>query len=165
MITLEPITPHNVSIFRAVRLRALQDTPHAFSSTYAQECQFTEADWIDRARRWNGERGVGFLALDDGTACGIVGSFLDSADPTRALLVSMWTAPTHRERGIGRLLVNEVAGWARERGARVLQLVVTSNNGPAIRFYERLGFGRTGRTEPYPNDPSVIEYEMCRPIS
>jgi ribosomal protein S18 acetylase RimI-like enzyme len=42
--------------------------------------------------------------------------------------------------------------------------MVTSNNEPAIRFYERLGFTRTGRTEPYPNDPGVIEYEMLRPI-
>jgi ribosomal protein S18 acetylase RimI-like enzyme len=165
MITVEPITPENVSIFKAVRLRALQDTPHAFSSTYAQECQFTDTDWTNRAMRWNGQRGVGFLALDDGTACGIAGSFLDSEDPTRAQLVSMWTAPTHRQRGIGRLLVNEVAGWARRRGARVLQLMVTSNNQPAILFYERLGFTRTGRSEPYPNDPSVIEYEMLRPIS
>jgi ribosomal protein S18 acetylase RimI-like enzyme len=49
-------------------------------------------------------------------------------------------------------------------GARALQLMVTSNNEPATRFYERLGFTRTGRTEPYPNDPVVIEYEMARPI-
>jgi ribosomal protein S18 acetylase RimI-like enzyme len=46
----------------------------------------------------------------------------------------------------------------------MLQLMVTSINEPAIGFYERLGFTRTGRTEPYPNDPTVIEYEMSRPI-
>jgi ribosomal protein S18 acetylase RimI-like enzyme len=42
--------------------------------------------------------------------------------------------------------------------------MVTSINEPAIRFYERLGFARTGRTEPYPNDQAVIEYEMARVI-
>ena len=102
--------------------------------------------------------------MDGDTACGIAGSFLDQNDATRAHLLSMWTAPTHRQQGIGRLLVNDVLNWARGRDARTLQLMVTSNNEPAIRFYQRLGFTRTGRTEPYPNDPGVIEYEMSRPI-
>ncbi len=113
----------------------------------------------------NGERGAGFLAMDGETACGIAGSFLDENDSTRAQLVSMWTAPIHRMQGVGRLLINEVHNWAHLRAARTLLLMVTSNNEPALRFYERLGFTRTGRTKPYPNDPAVIEYEMSRPIS
>jgi ribosomal protein S18 acetylase RimI-like enzyme len=164
LIVIEPITLLNTFLFKDVRLRALQDAPHAFGSTYTKESQFTELEWIKRVERWNGESGVGFLALDQGTACGIAGSFLDQNDATRAHLLSMWTAPTHRQQGIGRLLVNDVLNWARGRNARTLQLMVTSNNEPAIRFYQRLGFTRTGRTEPYPNDPAVIEYEMSRPI-
>jgi len=163
-IAIEPITTANMLLFKDVRLRALQDTPYAFGSTYAKESQFTELEWIKRVERWNGESGTGFLAMDQGTACGIAGSLLDQNDATRAQLVSMWTAPTHRQRGIGRLLVNDVLNWARRRDARILQLMVTSNNEPAIRFYERLGFTLTGRTEPYPNDASVIQYEMARAI-
>ena len=72
--------------------------------------------------------------------------------------------PTHPQRGIGRLLVNEIVGWASRRGAHTSQLLVTSNNELAMVFYQRLGFTRTGRTEPYPNDPSLIEYEMSRPV-
>ena len=164
MILLEPITPQNVFVFKEVRLRALRDTPTAFGSTYAREAQLTDAEWIERAIRWNGEKGIGFLAMDDGVACGIAGSFLDENDSTRAQLISMWTSPTHRRNGVGRLLVDEVAAWAHLRGARTLLLTVTSVNEPAMRFYERLGFTRTGRTEPYPNDPAVIEYEMARAI-
>src|ERR1700750_363750 len=98
MVTIEPITIQNVSIFKDVRLRALQDTPSAFGSTYARESHLTDAEWIERAVRWNGEKGIGFLAVDDGAACGIAGSFLDENDATRALLISMWTSPTHRRR-------------------------------------------------------------------
>ena len=112
----------------------------------------------------NGERGAGFLAMDGENACGIVGSFLDQNDPTRALLVSMWTAPSHRRQGVGHLLVEEVLNWARSRKVRTLPLMVTSNNESAMRFYERLGFSKTGYTEPYPNDPAVIEHEMSRQI-
>jgi len=161
---LEPITTQKVFVFKEVRLRALRDNPRAFGSTYARESLLTDAEWIERASRWNGEKGIGFLAMDDGVACGIAGSFLDENDATRAQLISMWTAPTHRRQGVGRLLVDEVAGWARLRGARTLLLTVTSVNDPAMRFYERLGFVRTGRTEPYPNDPAVVEYEMARRI-
>ena len=105
MIVIEPIKPLNTFLFKAVRLRALQDAPYAFGSTYAKESQLAGSDWIKRVERWNGESGAGFLAMDQDTACGIAGSFLDQNDPTCAQLISMWTAPSHRQRGIGRLLV------------------------------------------------------------
>ena len=164
MIVIEPITPLNVAVFKDVRLRALQEAPYAFGSTYAREVQFDRAEWAMRVERWNGERGVGFLAMDGATACGIAGSLLDENNPTRAQLVSMWTAPTRRQLGIGRLLVDAVLDWARTRNVRTLLLMVTSNNDTAIRFYERLAFTKTGRAEPYPNDASVLEVEMSQPI-
>ncbi|MGA3087342.1 MAG: GNAT family N-acetyltransferase [Terriglobales bacterium] len=165
LIAISRITPQNASVFKAVRLRALQDAPHAFSSTFAEESRFADAEWLARIERMNGNRGVGFLAIDGETACGIAGSFLNQGDATRAQLVSMWTAPTHRLQGVGRLLISEILNWAHLRNARTLLLMVTSNNEPAIQFYERLGFTRTGRVEPYPNDPAVFEYEMSMPIS
>jgi ribosomal protein S18 acetylase RimI-like enzyme len=165
LIAIKPITPQDAFVFKAVRLRALQDAPHAFGSTYATESQFTDSEWLARIERMNGKAGVGFLAMDGEAACGIAGSFLYENDSTRAQLISMWTAPTHRHQGIGRQLINEILNWAHLRNARTLLLMVTSNNEPAIRFYERLGFTKTGRTEPYPNDPAVIEYEMSKPIS
>jgi ribosomal protein S18 acetylase RimI-like enzyme len=164
LIAIKPITPLNAFVFKAVRLRALEDAPHAFSSTYARESQFADSEWLARAAGMNGERGAGFLAMDGEHACGLVGSFLDQNDPTRAHLVSMWTAPTHRQQGVGRRLVEEVFKWAHARKVRTLLLMVTSSNESAMRFYERLEFARTGRAEPYPNDPAVIEYEMSRPI-
>lgn len=164
MIVIEPITPQNASIFRATRLRALQDTPNAFGSTYAKESQLTDDDWVTRARNWKGEKSILYLAMDARNAIGIAGSYLDQKDPTRAHLISMWTAPTHRHQGIGRLLVDEIINWATLHEAVTLQLMVTSSNEPAILFYRRLGFGFTGHIEPYPNDPGLVEYQMSRSI-
>ncbi len=76
----------------------------------------------------------------------------------------MWVAPSHRRTGTGRILVDAIETWARSAGAHTLQLMVTSNNLPAISFYERLGFTKTGRTEPYPNDPALIEFQMSKPL-
>ena len=162
MITLERITAQNAMVFKAVRLRALQDTPSAFGSTYAKESQFADSEWVKRDDNMTGERSLGFLAIDEGVACGIAACFLDQVDATQGQLISMWTALTHRHQGVGRLLVNEILEWARRRGVRILRLMVVCNNEGAIKFYERLGFTRTGRTEPYPNDPALIEYEMSR---
>jgi ribosomal protein S18 acetylase RimI-like enzyme len=165
MVILEPVTQENILAFKAVRLRALLDTPSAFGATYAKESQLTDADWLKRAAKWNGERAILYLARDGSVACGIAGSHFDEADATRAHLISMWTAPTHRRLGVGRLLVEEMFSWARLRGAKTMLLLVTSNNHGAMAFYKRLGFTLTGRTEPYPNDPALIECEMSRPIA
>ena len=165
MIIIKPITPENAPIFKTARLRALQDTPSAFGSTYAKESQLTDADWVARANNWNGEKSILYMAMENETVVGIAGSHLDQDDPTQAHLISMWTAPTHREQGVGRLLVNEIVNWARLRKAVTLKLMVTSSNDSATAFYRRLGFTLTGRTEPYPNDPALIEYEMSRPLA
>ena len=165
MITIKPITGDNVEIFKTVRLRALQESPAAFGSTYAREAAFPKSEWLARVERWSGEKGVGFLAMNEETACGIAGALRDLEDVSRAQLVSMWTAPVYRREGIGRLLVNAVLDWARQRNVKTLLLMVVSTNDEAIRFYERLGFAKTGRTEPYPNDPTIFEYEMAQTVS
>jgi ribosomal protein S18 acetylase RimI-like enzyme len=159
MIEIEPITEASVTLFKSIRLRALLDSPGAFGSTYAWESQLTEAGWMERIGRWSNGRGIGYLAMDQGTPCGIAGCLLNE-DPTGAQLISMWVAPAHRKFGVGRILVEQILGWARSRGAHRLQLSVTSRNESAILFYTRLGFAFTGKAIPYPNNPTEIEREM-----
>ena len=88
MSSVRPITPQDVTVYRDVRLRALQDTPSAFGSTYQRESRFTEEEWIARAARMNAEEGVGFLAMEGGAACGVVGAFRNETDPSVARLVA-----------------------------------------------------------------------------
>ena len=151
-------------IFKEIRLRALQDAPSAFSATYAKESQFSDADWIARAAQWSGARSVAYLALDKTNPCGIAGAFLEPDDLTCAHLISMWVDPAQRRLGIGAMFVSEVVEWARTRRVKTLQLLVTSNNDGAIKFYQRLGFASTGFTKPHVNDSRLDDCEMCRPI-
>jgi GNAT superfamily N-acetyltransferase len=151
---LEQISTNNILAFKTVRLQALQDSPAAFGSTYARESQFLDAEWLKRAANMNGEKGIGYLAVDDESPCGIVGAF--------ANVVSMWVAPAHRRTGVGSFLISAVQTWTRTCGVRTLRLMVTSNNSAAIEFYKRMGYSMTGNTEPYPNDSTVIEYELSQ---
>jgi GNAT superfamily N-acetyltransferase len=164
MVSLHQITPSLASDYKAVRLRALLDTPNAFGSTYTRESQFSDADWQQRAANLYTPRSIGYLAHYLDAYCGLAAAFLKDQNPQHAELVGMWVAPEHRRTGTGRLLVEAIESWARTAGARTLQLMVTSVNPTAIAFYQRLGFTATGRTEPYPNDPAVIEYEMSKSI-
>jgi GNAT superfamily N-acetyltransferase len=162
MIEIVPVTMGNIDAFREVRLRALKEDPTAFGSTYAHEAGFSQDEWNARVERWNGNRGIGFLAMRAASTCGLVGALLE--EDGLAQLVSMWTAPESRRAGIGRMLVEAVIGWAREHGVATLRLMVTSCNPEAEQFYQRLGFERTGNCGPYPNDPAVVEWEMTRVI-
>jgi ribosomal protein S18 acetylase RimI-like enzyme len=164
MPVLHQITPALASTYKQVRLRALSDTPSAFGSTYARESNFTDADWLQRAANLCTPRSIGYLAHHLNEYSGIAAAFLSVQTPQQAELVSMWVAPNHRRTNTGRLLVNAIETWARSREAHTLQLMVTSSNLAAIAFYQRLGFTKTGRTEPYPNDPSLIEHEMSKSL-
>ena len=165
MARLLLVSVETVSEFKATRLAALKDSPLAFGSTWTKEAQMSEEDWLRRAEQWSNARSVGFLLVEEADPCGIAGGFIDAEDPNRVHLVSMWVAPARRRTGTGFYLLKAVSDWAAGRGARVLRLTVTSSNEAAIAFYRRCGFSMTGRTEPYPNDPALFEYEMIRALA
>jgi ribosomal protein S18 acetylase RimI-like enzyme len=160
MVTLKRISHENVADFKAVRLRALVDFPTAFCATYACESQLTDQEWLDRAKGWNADGCIGYLAFDEGVPCGLVGCYTEEYEPDRGQVVSMWVDSGFRKTGVGRLLLEGLREWGISRGLRELRLLVTSVNPGAQAFYERLGFRLTGMTQPYPNDASIFESEM-----
>jgi GNAT superfamily N-acetyltransferase len=123
MIILKPITPDSVASLKAVRLRALQDTPLAFGSTYLNELRLSDLEWEERAAQWNGKQAMAYLAWDVSDVCGIAGCFGDRDNTSEAHLVSMWVSPTHRRHGVGLQLVNSVIQWAQSRRFQRLYLV------------------------------------------
>jgi ribosomal protein S18 acetylase RimI-like enzyme len=146
---------------RCVCVRSLI-RPLAFGSTYARESQFTDAEWLTRTARLTNGRDIGFLAQTEGRWSGLALCFTKEDDATKGELISMWVAPEARMLGVGRQLIDRIATWATERQIKSLQLMVTSVNEAGIEFYLRLGFTMTGKTEPYPNDSAIQEYEMSK---
>lgn len=165
MVTLQPIGPDNAFVFKAVRLRALQDSPTAFGSTFARESQISDDEWRQRSVRWSTRGSTGYLAFEGEICCGLVACYTEEKNPHCGHIVSMWVDATHRRAGVGKLLIKALVDWAQASNLLELKLMVTSVNTGAMRFYERLGFRTTGLTEPYPNDPAIIEYEMVMPLT
>ena len=164
MITVEELSTRLVSHFKTVRLSALQDTPTAFTGTYSAESQLSGKDWLTRVSTWNSDRSVCYIAMDNGSPCGIIGGKCDEQDLQRAYVLSMWVAPTHRRTGLGSRLMNAVQSWAQNLGVQELYLLVTSINASAMRFYEKCGFALTGLAQPYANDPALLEFEMVKSL-
>ena len=134
--------PDDWATWRDLRLRALQDSPSAFGSTYERERAFDEATWRERMR---GHDGVSVLAWLDGTAVGMGGGFQDL--PGFLHVVAMWTDPAYRRRGLSILVLDVVVDRALAAGRRVV-LDVARGNPAARRAYERSGFTPTGESEP-----------------
>lgn len=144
---------------RAVRLRALQEAPYAFASTYERESAFDTADWVDRLTSGSAT----FLARVGETSVGIC----TGLPPRDAIveLVAMWVDPAVRGSGVAAELVHAVSAWAADQGADRIHLWVAGANERAKRFYERLDFVLTGERQPLPSDPGVQEFGMVRLIS
>jgi len=135
---------------RDARLRALEDAPHAYSSTLAGEQAFADEVWQERATP--DETRAAFAVERDGRFDAIVSGFV--ADDSGAVhLVGMWVAPELRGAGIGGRLVEAIVDWARATGARRVCLCVESGNTEARRLYETCGFGSTDPPPSLPYEP------------
>ena len=148
---------------RALRLRALADSPMAFGATLAEEEAFDERVWHERAA--GGATGVDritFVAERGAEWIGIATGLAKSVEPSGPMLVGMFVAPEERGRGVGAMLVEAIVDWARAANATELCLWVTSTNAAAISLYRRCGFESTGEDRPRRLTPSVVEIEMVR---
>ena len=159
------LQPNHDKIYRAVQLRALSESPAAFSSTFAGECAFPAERWLQRLRNpvaktyiATKDRSVD-IPRHDLTACetattpevfenvdkhifGLITCVQSNEDPADACLASMWVAPSARGRGLGKALVRCAIEWAQDCGLdfkRIL-LGVRTSNAAAIALYTSCGF-------------------------
>jgi ribosomal-protein-alanine N-acetyltransferase len=67
-------------------------------------------------------------------------------------VLNLATAPSHRRRGLARMLLAHAIAVGVERGARLVLLEVRRSNAPAIGLYRALGFAAMGVRERYYGD-------------
>lgn len=148
--------------FRAIRLRALADSPSAFASTLQETEARSLEYWRGRVRdAVAGEESVLFVATDGDAWIGLVGGFIyEEGGAAVPYLISMWVDPAYRGKGVGQALVEQVIDWARKRGLDHLVLEVEATNQPAIALYTRCGFRPTGQKQPHPLYAGLQEVMM-----
>ncbi|GAA1976240.1 GNAT family N-acetyltransferase [Terrabacter lapilli] len=147
---LRVITGADWEAFRAVRLRALADSPDSFGATLEESASQESSLWRERA----GGPGPVVLAFADDSTVGMGGLY--TPDETGDVFVwGMWVEPAWRGRGLAsdilRLLLDQPAAQARPA-----LLHVTQGNDTARRLYERHGFVGTGETLPLRPGSTVL---------
>ena len=109
---------------------------------------------IDRKRQRHGlermlNNGRGrVLAAEsaDGTVVGMCSGQLTVSTAEGGPAVLVEDVVVHRDwrgQGVGKALMNAIGRWARDNGARRMQLLADRNNAPALDFYTRCGWEKT----------------------
>lgn len=148
-------------VLRALRLRALQNDPTAFGSSYAGEVDRLDEEWVERARRGAmGSEQCLFVAESDGGLVGLVGAYTPEREPWARHFITLWVAPEVRRTGVGGQLVAAVLTWCRQAGVEEITLWVNESNQAAISLYEQHGFVLTDIVQPLPSNDQITERLM-----
>jgi putative acetyltransferase len=102
-----------------------------------------------------------FVARVDGAAAACGGVQIYGTE--YAELKRMYVRPQFRGLGLGRRLLEELAGHARERGVHLLRLDTGLHQAEAIGLYEGFGFRRRPPFGEYRDDPLSVFYEKELP--
>ena len=98
-----------------------------------------------------------FVAVDNGTVCGYVGSqsVLDGAD-----MMNIAVHPDYRKQGIGYALIECLIAALKEKNVISLCLEVRVSNESAIGLYSKMGFAVVGKRPGYYRNPREDAYIM-----
>lgn len=82
----------------------------------------------------------------------------------KAQIANFAVAPGFRNRGVGRLLMNEIVDRAEEKKCRVIFLEVRESNTPALELYKSYGFNAAGQRKDYYSKPQESAIIMVKEI-
>jgi ribosomal protein S18 acetylase RimI-like enzyme len=147
-LTIRTLLPSEWKRYRAVRLRALSESPDAFGSTLKAEQERPDDAWKARlSAAATSEDDYPLIAEQGGETVGLVWAKVAAADRSAIDIFQMWVAPEFRRQGIGAELLGAAISWARARGARCVQLSVTCGDTSAVKLYSSHGFKPCGPVE------------------
>ncbi|GAB4504599.1 MAG: GNAT family N-acetyltransferase [Anaerolineales bacterium] len=90
-------------------------------------------------KKLNRDPDLFLVAEEDGH---IIGTVIGGFDGRRGMIYHLAVAETFQRRGIGSQLLNEVEARLRARGCHRCYLMVTTDNQPAMQYYEKRGWER-----------------------
>ncbi|GGV26946.1 N-acetyltransferase [Streptomyces filipinensis] len=172
---IRSIDPEEWAEVKQLRLDALRDPDAhlAFLETYEEAVARTDAFWQDRAVG----SGAGSTAArqfiaeaSDGVWAGSVTVLIEEAgtkdwaglavERRQGHVVGVYVRPEHRGNGLIKALFEAGVGWARERGAERVRLLVHEDNARAQGAYRKAGFVPSGVTVPFVKDGAQNELEF-----
>jgi GNAT superfamily N-acetyltransferase len=155
-ITVRVLDESEWSVYRDVRLRALAESPGAFTATLAEESDRDEQFWRDRMTRSHR-----LLAERGWVAQGIVSLGTYGQEPSAAEVFGLYVVPEARGTGVSWRLVEAAAALAIQQAYLQLYYWVGTDNGRAVGFAKNFGF----RTTDYRRPSRASELEPAEEIA
>ncbi|MBN1348462.1 GNAT family N-acetyltransferase [candidate division KSB1 bacterium] len=141
MISIRRIRSGEGELFRELRLASLQESPSAFSTTYASAAERTLESWHEQADSTaTGADRSTFLAFSDEAPVGIAAVYRNMCEKEEGEIFQVWISPDFRGSEVARELIETILQWCQENGIRRVLATVTRTNARALRFYRKCGF-------------------------
>jgi GNAT superfamily N-acetyltransferase len=142
--TLQHLLPCHWEEYKSIRLRALKTNPKMFGSNYAKESTYSKNDWISLLE--NGFRGI-FALYHDKSVVGLSGVAIRKENPTTAIFFASFIEPTHRGKGLSKLLYEARMEWARQKQCSLITVSHRSGNKISEAAIKSFGFKYTNAEE------------------
>ncbi|HEX5686860.1 MAG TPA: GNAT family N-acetyltransferase [Ideonella sp.] len=150
-MTITRLTPADAETYRTLMLQGYALHPEAFTASVAERGPLPISWWHQRLQPGADARERVLGAWMGGELAGVAGLSFEARERSRhkATLFGMYVPQQHRQRGLGRQLVQAVLAEAAQRPDTLLvQLTVTAGNAAAQSLYAACGFVPFG-TEPF----------------
>lgn len=161
--SVRPLAQADWEVFRSIRLEALKDSPQFFGSNFVRENAFTQTDWHERL---SGDGKAMFGLFDENQIIGLTGIVTDQNDQSQktALIISSYTTPVYRGKGLSRMLYQACISWAKDQ-PQIKRITVShrESNLASKHANQKFGFveiGRSSKTWPDGTSEDEIFYEL-----
>jgi RimJ/RimL family protein N-acetyltransferase len=139
-VIIKPLMTQDAEAFKALRLKAISDSPAAIWPTYEEEARITPEAVCERIRQSDTQ--IVFGAFEGSRLIGIAGLRRQPLVQVahKAVLWGVLVDPEWRGRGVARMLIECVVAHARNTDVLQIQLAVHTENPHAQRLYRSFGF-------------------------
>ena len=162
-LMIRELVPDEWQLFRDFRLAALKAAPGLYGTRYDEALQRSEAGWRETI---SGPSNQSFGLFDGNMLVGITSVFTWAEDPSgaTAMLASSFIAPSHRRRGLSRMLYEARFAWIRQH-KQFTRVIVGHrlSNEPSRRanqHYDFVEFRRGTHEWPDGTTEDEVFYEM-----
>lgn len=139
-IEIIALPPTEWEKYKALRLRALQEEPQAYLSTYEKSRNDPDEKWKERlSNARDGKTQWLVFAKEKETLIGMIGAFIDERGDIE--IIALYVVKEARGKGVGKKLMDEILVKIQEsrKGRRVL-VSANEEQEAAVTLYKQFGF-------------------------
>ncbi len=145
-ITIGKLPPEKWQEYKALRLRALRDDPHAFSEPFEKAVAYPDERWKQRAAEaYEGKESLIVFARAGEQLVGMVGAFFPPNEISVAYIFGVYVVPEARGKGVAKQLLASLLHELKANPKIVtVKLSVNKEQLAAVKLYESFGFTVVG---------------------